>query len=168
MLRFLKWFMKGVNTVCEYVTSAMMVVMTLSILFQVCCRALGTGFDWTEELARYLLVAIVLLGTGIGVYRGGNIGIEAVVNLLPATARKCTAIFMDLCCILLFSEIVRYGWKVLSIVKRQRSASLGLSMSIPYAVILVGSAIILMHIIVHLLTTAFEKGEAKPEEKTAA
>lgn len=151
MLRILKALMAGVNKLCEYVTALMLLVMTLSILFQVICRFFGTGFDWTEELARYLLISIVMLGTGIGVHRGGNIGIEALVNAVSPMWRKILAIVMNLCCLLLFGEMLRYGWRVIRIASRQTSPSLRISMAIPYGVIFVAVVIIFMHTLVQLL-----------------
>ena len=162
MLRALKMLMKIINALCEYITAAMLLVMTLVILLQVVCRSFGTGFDWTEELARYLLIGIVLLGTGIGVYRGGNIGIEAVVNALPPAPRRIVSIIMNLCCLLLFSEMIRYGWRVIRIASRQTSPSMQISMAIPYGVIFVAIVIITMHLLVHLLDLLF--GGKAPRE----
>lgn len=155
MLRLLKAIAKIVNALCEYVTAAMLAVMTLVILVQVVCRFFGTGFDWSEEVARYLLICIVLLGTGIGVYRGGNIGIEAVVKALPPLPQRIVTIVMNLCCLLLFGEMVRYGWRVVKIATRQTSPSMQLPMSIPYGVIFIATIIIFMHLTVHLLDLLF-------------
>ncbi len=151
MVRLLKLFMSAINKLCECVTALMLVVMTLSILFQVICRFFGTGYDWTEELARYLLVCTVMLGTGIGVHRGGNIGIEALINAVSPLWRKVFAIIMNCCCLLLFGEMIRYGWRVIKITSRQTSPSMQISMGIPYGVIFVAVIIIFLHVLVQLL-----------------
>ena len=155
MLSIMKPSMKWVHCLCELVLAALLAVMTIVVFVQVGCRALGTGFGFTEELARYLMVAVVLVGAAVGVYRGGNIGIEAVVKRLPPGARKAAAVAVDVLCLLLFEEIVRYSFRVIPIVSRQKWASLDLSIGIPYWFILLGSAIIFLHILTHLLETIF-------------
>lgn len=152
--------MSGVNSLCECVTALMLLVMTATILFQVTCRFFGVGFDFTEELARYLLVAIVLLGTGIGVHRGGNIGIEFLVNALPPLWRRLVAIVMNLCCLLLFAEIIRYGWRVVGIASRQTSPSMRISMVIPYGVIFAGVIIVFLHLAIQLLELLCRRADA--------
>lgn len=157
MLRILKTFMGLVNRVCEIVTALFLAIMTLSIFFQVACRFFGTGYDFTEELARYLLVAVVILGTGIGVHRGGNIGIETVVNAVSPAWRRRMLLLSDVLCLVLFVQIVRYAWKILPIVKRQSSPSMELPMIYPYSFILAGAVIILLHILVHFLDLTFNR-----------
>ncbi|MDR1534202.1 MAG: TRAP transporter small permease [Planctomycetota bacterium] len=159
MLSFMKTAMKWVNRLCELVLAVLLAVMTAVVFVQVACRAVGTGFDFTEELARYLMVASVLVGAAVGVYRGGNIGIEAVVKRLPPKARKAAAVAVDALCLVLFGEIVRYSLRVIPIVSRQKWASLDLSMGIPYWFILIASAVIFLHILVHLLETILEKAD---------
>ncbi len=154
MLRILKTLATAVNALCEGVTALMLLVMTVIILFQVICRFFGTGFDWTEELARYLLIGIVMLGTGIGVHRGGNIGIEALVKAVSPQWRKVLAIVMNCCCLLLFGEMIRYGWRVVKIASRQTSPSMQISMGIPYGVIFAAVVIICLHLFIQLLEEA--------------
>ncbi len=152
--------MAGINKLCECVTALMLLVMTLVILFQVVCRFFGTGFDWTEELARYLLICVVMLGTGIGVYRGGNIGIEALINAVSPAWRKFLTIIMHCGCLLLFGEMIRYGWRVIKITSRQTSPSMQISMGIPYSVIFAAVVIIFLHTLVMLLDQLFKKPAA--------
>ncbi len=156
-MRILKTFAGAVNTLCEIVTALMLLVMTLVILFQVVCRFCGVGFDWTEELARYLLICVVMLGTGIGVHRGGNIGIEALVNAVSPAWRKFLTILMNACCLLLFGEMIRYGLRVVAIAGRQTSPSMQISLAIPYAFIFAASIIIFLHVLVQLLDQCFGK-----------
>jgi TRAP-type C4-dicarboxylate transport system, small permease component len=160
MITALKLLAAALNRVSEIVTAVMMFVMTTTILFQVICRFLGFGFDWLEELARYLLICIVMLGTGIGVYRGGNIGIEAVINAVSPAWRRRLTIVMHLCCLLLFGEMIRYGWAVVTIVKRQISPSMQISMAIPYGVIFAAAIIIFLHTFVLLLDQLYKKPDA--------
>lgn len=164
MLRILKTIMGIINGICECVTAVMLLVMTLIILFQVICRFFGVGFDFTEELARYLLVGIVLLGTGIGVHRGGNIGIEFLINALTPFWRRMVAIIMNICCLLLFYEIMRYGWKVVGIASRQTSPSMQISMVIPYGVIFVGVVIVFLHLATQLLEAIFRRPDAAKDQ----
>ncbi len=155
MLTAYNTLLKWINALCEYVTIAMLVVMTVVILFQVVCRAFGVGFDFTEELGRYLMVGIVTLGAGIAVHRGGNIGIEFLVNAVSPGWRRLLAILMNLCCLFLFFETLHYGWRVLRISGRQVSPSMQLPMSVMYGIVYAGMTVIFLHLVAHLLALIF-------------
>lgn len=167
MLRGFNAFMKAVNRICELFTALCLAVMTATIFFQVACRFFGTGYDFTEELARYLLVAVVILGAGIGVHRGGGIGIETVVNAVPPAWRRRMLLLSDLLCLLLFFEIIRHTWRFLPIAGRQSSPSMEISMLYPYSFIFAGVIIIFLHILAHCLDLTFG-GQEKERTKNAA
>ncbi len=168
MVRLLKSVMKRVNAVCEIVAGIMLAAMTIVIFLQVVCRAFGTGIDWSEELARFLQIALVLLGTSICAHHGSNIAIDTLVQRLSGGWRRALLIAVDCLCICLFIEMARYGLTALRITIRQISPTLGIPLGVVYGFILAGCFLTLMHIFVHLLELvfdyrAFQAREAAPE-----
>ncbi len=136
MLRIVKSLMDKLCRLIEYLLAVLLAVMTAVIFMQVFCRfVLSTGFAWSEELARYLFIWMCMLGASIAVYRKENLGISVFVGMLPAPCRKLCRLLVEVGCLVLFAHIVWYGWKILPIVGRQSSASLEVSMIIPYAAV---------------------------------
>ncbi|MCC8190294.1 MAG: TRAP transporter small permease [Planctomycetes bacterium] len=111
------------------------IVMTLSAFAQVVNRNfIGAGISWFEELARYCMVYMALLGTEIGLRDGTQIAITAVVDRFRGVPRRVVDIFGRLV-IVVFSAVVFYfsfellekQWKF-----PQISPGLGLPMYVPY------------------------------------
>jgi len=73
----------------EILCTLFLAVMAVAILIQVINRnTLELPFTWGEELARYCMVWLTCVGISTGVRQGSHIGVDALVNILPAGARK--------------------------------------------------------------------------------
>jgi TRAP-type C4-dicarboxylate transport system permease small subunit len=167
MVRLLKLIMKRVNDVCEIVAGLMLTVMTLAIFLQVVYRAFGSGIDWSEELARFLQIALVLLGTSICAHYGSNIAIDTLIQKVAPAWRRRLLITVDLLSLWLFFEMVRYGLMALQITIRQISPSLGIPLGVVYGAVLAGCFLTFMHIFVHLLELVFDWNAMCAREEAA-
>ena len=80
-----------VARVNAFVTSTLLVVLTLDVLWGVTTRfALGQQARWTEEAARLLLVWVTMLGGAMAYSAGAHLGLDTVVARMdPAVARFC-------------------------------------------------------------------------------
>src|SRR6218665_1909229 len=84
----------AVNRILMVLLSIGMAIMFVAILTQVIVRFLLThlgiitSVPWTEELARYVLIWIVLLGSAIGCRKGQLIALKYFINVLPARLGK--------------------------------------------------------------------------------
>ena len=66
-----------------------MIAVTALNLTQVGGRYLfNTGFSWTEEAMRYLMIWLMMLGSVACIFRVEHMGIEALENLAPAARRS--------------------------------------------------------------------------------
>lgn len=57
--------------------------------------ALNDSVAWTEEVARYLLIALTFIGSAGAVRRGSHIRVEALENALPVAARRVLHALLD-------------------------------------------------------------------------
>lgn len=112
------------------------IVMSLSAFAQVVNRNLiGAGISWFEELARYCMVYMALLGTEVGLRDGSQIAITAVVDKFKGVSRGVIDIFAKIV-VVLFSVTVFYTSFTLlekQISFGQFSPGLNLPMYVPYA-----------------------------------
>lgn len=97
MLHAFDRLMDGITAVTRWVMLVMTVGIFAIILVTVVTRYLfGFVLSWSEEVPRYLLVWISLLGTALAVERKDHIGFDAIFNRLPAGVRRVLGVVLDL------------------------------------------------------------------------
>ena len=118
------------------ILAAAFVAMTLSAFSQVVNRNLiGAGISWFEELARYSMVYMALLGTEIGLRDGTQISITAVVDRFGGRGRRLVHVLGKLV-VTAYSAMI--FWTSFTLIEKQFtsgqfSPGLGVPMYIPYA-----------------------------------
>ncbi len=56
---------------------------------------LNDSLGWTEEIARYLLVAVTFIGSVTAMRKGSHIAVEALLVFLPKEAKHWTLVVID-------------------------------------------------------------------------
>lgn len=145
--------MTRVKPVVERALAALLVVLmaaaVANVLWQVASRfVLGSPSSFTDELARYLLVWIGLLGAA---HAAGQ-RLHLAVDVLPARlggrrrealgvlAQACAALFAVAALVVGGSRLVALTWEL-----DQRSAALGIPLGVVYAALPVSGALIAFH-----------------------
>ena len=105
-------------------------VMVLASVFQVINRnLLHIPIGWSEELARYCMVWMALLGTQIGLRQGTQMSIEVFVKRLKGNAYVAVSLLSDtLVCV--FSFVV-FGYSLDLITMQLKSGQLSAAMKVP-------------------------------------
>ncbi len=113
----------------EVVMVACLAVMLVMVFGNVVLRLFfNTGIDLSEEIPRFAFVWMTFLGAVVGMRRRAHLGVDIVVQMLPAFGRRvCWAIsqaVMLLCCV-----IIVYGtWLQHDIIRGNASPVAQLSM----------------------------------------
>ena len=93
--------MKILNALEEWIMSLMLLAMTSLAFMQVVRRyVFNTGFPWTLELTSVCFAIMIFTGISYGVRVGSHIGVDALVKLMPAQARRITAVVVVLLCLI--------------------------------------------------------------------
>lgn len=118
-------------------------VMVVSICWQVFGRfVLNHSPGWTEEVARFLMAWITLLGSAAVLRRRGHIAVTFVVDLLPRPVALAVGLLRDLLILVMAGALGWYGYAFAMIGGRRDSAALEIPMFYPYLAIPVGAALI--------------------------
>lgn len=159
MISILKRVESGIDAVIQRVSfatlAAMIVIITLQIVFRVAFRAL----TWSEEVARYLLVWTTFLGATIAYRHGRHIAVSFVVEALPPLGRLIARVIAHLSAIAFFLVVIVYGLQYMSIQGFQVSASLRVPMPIIYSVIPISCAIMLFYAVIDLVDLFLREAE---------
>ncbi|MDR2588540.1 MAG: TRAP transporter small permease [Spirochaetales bacterium] len=128
--------MKTLNSLIKYVLVVMLAVMFILTTVQVILRyGFNTALSWSEELVRFLFVWATFLGAAIGVREHIHIGVDAVVNLLPASLRRYADTLVYLVIFTFGIVLVCAGIPVVTLTHGQLSPALEMPMSYVYIAI---------------------------------
>lgn len=145
------------------------VVMTLSAFLQVCNRNITkipiTGF---EELSKYCMIYMVLLGTELGLRDGTQIAVTALQDKLKGRARLIVMIAAKAVLILFASNMFYQSISLIQMQLKsgQTSPGLGVPMVVPYfALFLAFGVITLVQFVEEVrMVIALIKGKTDPYE----
>lgn len=128
-----------VDKVVEIMLVVLFAVMTLNVLWQVFTRfVLGDPSSYTEELARYLLVWLGLLGGAYAVGKKLHLAIDLVPTLVKGRKRAMLEIFIQSCIFIFAAAVVLWGGLSLvglTLTLRQASAALQIQLGYVYLVL---------------------------------
>lgn len=126
---------------------------------------LGGGLSWGEELARYIHIWQVWIGSSLVIKRDEHIKITFGVNLLPVRFRKYINILASLCFFVLVAFISYKGTLFIIQISEtgQTSPSLGIMMSIPYMAIPLGGVLMAIRLIQRIVKILKEDPDNRKE-----
>ena len=131
----------GFKKVMELIVVIIMMAMVVVIFLATFGRYTGVfSIPWSEEFARYCMVAMVYLASMLAAARGSHFMVEIAPMILPKAVVKVIYIF-DIIVVDLFSLfIMRQGWGVSSKMLNQGKLSpmLELPLGAVYMVIPIG------------------------------
>ena len=154
-----------VRSVLYWFSFAAMMVMLVTIFAQVITRyGFSYTAEWSEELARYLFVYVVFLGSALIMGESGHLAVEFLPNHFKGTLVGKLLVLLSLVCGYVFVGILFFqGSKMTQVMTFQVSPGLEISMSYIYVVIPISATLMLLYLIRD--TLRFIKGdEVKREE----
>ena len=132
-------------TACAVV--ALMLTMVGAILSGVFFRyVLNSALPWPEELARFAMVWLTMLGAGLVVRYGGHIAVTLIVDRQGGWTKRVVEWFGRAVVVLFLALLLWYGADMTDRAGRQRSAALEWSMSVPNLAMPIGAALMLYHL----------------------
>lgn len=103
--------------------------------------ALNDSAGWTEEIARYLLICTVFIGSVGSVRRDSHIHVDFFYRLLPGPVTRVMSTLVDLARIAFFGYATWLTWLLMQRIGGQRMAVVDLPIGLMYSVVLVGFAL---------------------------
>lgn len=141
--------LQGIDRVLSAVLAALIVVMVASVTWQVISRyLLGAPSSWTEELARFTLVWIGLLGGAHAYRRRLHLGLDLLETRLAGRARRLQSLAVHVTVAAFAATVlIGGGFELIRLATQlgQSTPALGLPMGAVYAALPVSGALMLMH-----------------------
>jgi TRAP-type C4-dicarboxylate transport system permease small subunit len=115
--------------------AAILAVMSLQIFLR---YVLNISLIWSDELSRFLLIAMAFIGCATGVRKRNHIRIDVIDYVLGERAKRLLWLAIDAIVLFYLVYIAVQSIEILRIFNRRPSTAMGLPMSIPYGAITVG------------------------------
>jgi TRAP-type C4-dicarboxylate transport system permease small subunit len=120
-------------------------VLGLTVFYQFVTRyVMNDSAAWTEEIARYLLIAVVFVGAAIGVAKNNHIHVDFFYRHMPARMGRLMSTGVDGLRIGFFAAaVVMTVQMMLKIGNHTRMTIVDMPMNVVYGICLLGFAIML-------------------------
>lgn len=140
---------KTLRAILYWISVTSMGVMLVIIFFQVVARyAFNHSFEWSEELARFLFVWVVFLGSALIMGESGHLAVQILPTRFKGTAfGTFLEIFINLCSYAFILLLLVQGTKMTSVMTFQTAPGLNISMSWVYCVIPISAGLMMLYLI---------------------
>ena len=115
---------------------------------------LNDSLAWTEEIARYGLMALTFIGGAMVTRRGTHISVVLLPNLLPPTYARAVLAFVDLVTLTFLSLLTYFAVLILQRMQYQRMTVIDLPMSVVYGAVAFGCLLMLIRQMLRVLKNA--------------
>jgi len=132
-------------------------VLTVAVFAQVVARyAFNQPPTWTEELARFCQVWIVLLASSICVRKGSHLAVDYLGPALRPGVRRAVAVFTGSLIAVYSAVVVIWGVRLMMIGWVQTSPAMQLNMGLVYLVFPIAGGLMLVESILATVGRARE------------
>ncbi|MBP1933280.1 TRAP transporter small permease [Ammoniphilus resinae] len=140
-----------VDSFARNFTTVITIVIVVTVIMQVFCRyILGYSLAWSEELARNLLVWLVMIGVSTAFYKGNTIAVEFFRERFPEPL-QVLLIRIENLFVMAFAVVIGYFGCFFAIDNMvQKNPVINISMGVLYLGILIGSIMIFIQSFVGL------------------
>jgi TRAP-type C4-dicarboxylate transport system permease small subunit len=151
--RFTAFLMK----LALWISIALCIAMTVSTLGQVFCRHTQLFlFESSEEIARFSMCWMAMLGSAVALRQGRHLGVRVLVDRLPeGVYDKWLAPVIQLIMLAFFVLVIVKGWNFAMRGAWQVSPAMELPMMYPYLCLPVGGALMALSVISDMLQDRF-------------
>ena len=152
----LKW-KKPLISVLNMVLIVAVALLLVDVVLGVFTRyVMGEQAKWTEELARFLLIWVSLLGGAVAFGEKAHLGVDFFVSKFHFGGRKITAVFVHLVVLFFAMTIFLYGGGRMvmdALVMEQTTPALGWKMGYIYLALPISGFFIVLFTIENLIET---------------
>ncbi len=135
----MKTYLSPLSSILRFALALLMTAMVGSVVWQVLSRyLLVVPAAWTEELARFLLIWIGMLGAAYAYRQGSHLGMDLLASRLGHIGKQRLHAIVHMVCLLFAASVLVIGGGSLMLMTwelKQYSAAMGLPIAYVYSVI---------------------------------
>lgn len=145
-------FLDTLRKISSFVAVFALVVTFALVFLNVLTRYIfGTGFAWSEEGARYGLVALIILGVIEITRTREHFCVDLLTNIAPKPVLKIMLYLQDIMMLALTGILLYGSFGMAKLNWQNKTPALGMPSWIPYALLLFSSAVSMIYLLFILL-----------------
>lgn len=134
-----------IQHVLEWFLIALMLSLTIVVIYAVISRKLGASVSWYDEIAAIQLAWITYYGAALAALKRRHIGFDGVLLSLPPKARAAGVVIAEALSVGFFALLTWSGLEVLSVLEGMKLVSLtSVPVQLTQSVIPIGGALFIL------------------------
>ena len=152
-MNFIRAIFKWIDRITAWIAVLSLVLMFFFVFLNVVTRyILGTGFAWSEEGARYAMMAVIILGVLEVTQQRDHFAVDLLTNVAPKPVRRLMNIFADIMMLVIMYVMTFGSYQMVVLNWENRTPAIGLPSWLPYGLLLFSSAISILYLLLQLLS----------------
>ena len=142
----------SVRKLVKIIIIAMFGLLVLVVFSQVIARfVFNDPFRWSEELARYLQVWMIILTSSICIRKGTHLAVDFAIHAFPFVYKKLLKLLVLLLMMFYLIIVIVYGAGLVSVVTIQVSPALLIPMYTVYLAVPIGGFLMFIEALISFL-----------------
>jgi len=143
-----RWLGRITAFMAGTILAAMTILVFLTVIYRYFLLA---PISWGEEMARFLFIALSLLGAALAMKDRSHFTITILTDKFPAAVRTGLEVVVALGATALLGVVIGKGWSLTLLNRNQISPALGVPMSVAYLPVPLGATLMLLFLWMDLL-----------------
>ena len=157
--------MKVIRKANEIVIIFLFAVLVAVVFYQVLARYIFNNPPaWTEELARFCQVWIVLLASSVCIRKGSHLVVDYFNHRLGTGTKRKIDIGMSSLIVMYILVVIIFGWKLMVVGWYQVSPALQIKMSFVYLIFPLSGILMLLEAVIKT-AGLFKEGKSELRQK---
>jgi len=116
---------------------------------------------WTEEVSRFLMIWVALLGASIAMRQRAHLGLLYFVSMFPVVVQRLVKLFNDWLIMVFLYILTSYGLKMVEAAKVQIEPSTGITMNYPLLCVPISGLLIMIQLGLQIMNDLLNWGTPK-------
>jgi TRAP-type C4-dicarboxylate transport system permease small subunit len=153
------------NNLIEWLVGFILLVIVLLAVMQVFNRyVMDNPLNWTEEIARLLLVWAVSLGAAAGIKHNGHLRVDLLFNKYKGNAGRIIIVLINLVMLSVGVGMIKFGFDFYASTANDYSTSLGYARNLFYLAIPISGILTVFFLVVTTVRDWKDLGKTHPRE----
>lgn len=141
-----------IDVITNWIAALSLVATFLLVFLNVLTRYIfKTGFSWSEEGARYALMALIIFGVIEVTHYREHFYVDLVVNAVPPVVKTLFQIISDVLMLVCMMILVVGSFQMTQLNWTNKTAAIGLPSWLPYGFMLLACSVSVLYLVSHLL-----------------
>lgn len=145
-------FSEIINSIIGKILAIILTVMTVLVFWQVLSRFVtGTSLRFSEELARFLMIWLIMLGSAYAQRNDGLISVDILTDIVKGKVRRGLKVVINVISIVFYVILLVYGWYMSQRASIQIAPGTGISMFWPMFSLSVGAFLLIFNSLINIV-----------------